>query len=350
MVIEDESIRPTIKEQAISQTETGADDHLRSSASARSDMLRYLMIVLGVMGLMWAAPFVLVRSGAYDRINPSFYARPLNYPFSSAVNGADVLLFGDSTALLGIDPSQMSSSLGLKVVNLVNTQPSLVVNDDLTLRRYLSSNRPPKVIVFYFAPWDFDYGNTDFHARPTYEGQELLLRQGTRGELLAFTRKHPEDAIIFPLRFYATALQLMLHHISRSNQEVQLKSTHGHVDNMDTTALPSSCSFSPLLLDNIRFAWVRSLGAKYATPQTKVLFYVAPVPSCSNVAGVIARPYNELPAAAPEQVPPGFFSNDIRYVHPLPFAVSRLTSDLTAAVRPLLDDVQPDPRLSPISR
>ena len=179
-------------------------------------MIRYLLTVFGVMGFLYAAPFFLVRSGVYDRINPSFYARPLNYAFTTPIHDADVVLFGDSTALLGIDPSQMASSLGVKVVNLVNTQPSLVVNDDLTLRRYLASNQPPKLIVFYFAPWDFDYGHTDFNARPTYEGQELLLRQGTRDELLAFAKKHSEDAGIFPLRFWATASELMLHRVPRA--------------------------------------------------------------------------------------------------------------------------------------
>ena len=119
---------------------------------------------------------------------------------------------------------------------------------------------------------------------------------------------------------------------------------------MDSTVLPSSCTFPPLLLDNIRFDWVRSLGAKYATSRTKVMFYAAPIPSCPNVSAVLDRPYTELPAALPEQVPADFFSNDIRYVHPLPFAVPRLTGDLTRAVRPLLSDIEPDAPRSSISR
>jgi hypothetical protein len=164
----------------------------------------------------------------------------------------------------------------------------------------------------------------------------LLLRQGTRGELLAFARKHPEDVGLFPLKFYATASELLLHHVAHPDQDAQLESTHGHIDNVDKTSLPESCTFTPLLLDNIQFDWVRSLGAKYASPQTKVLFYVAPVPSCTNVSAILTRPYGELPATPPKQVPPRFFSDDIRYVHPLPFAVPQLTGDLTEAVRPLL--------------
>lgn len=327
-------------EPTISERQIGKDALSRKQDPDDPEMLRYLLTLFTVMAVMYAVPFFLVRSAVYDRINPSFYARPLNYPFATTVRNADVLLFGDSTALLGLNPAQMSSDLGVKVLNLVNTQPSLVVNDDLTLRHYLARNRVPKLIVFYFAPWDFDYIHTDFNARPTYEGQELLLRQGTHRELIAFARKHPLEALGYPFKFYASAWQLILHKVAHRNQDAQLAATSGHVDNTDPTPLSSPCKFTPLLLDNIRFDGVRSLGAQYASPQTKILFYVAPVPSCSNVSAVIQHPYEELPAAPPKQVPPQFFSNDVRYIHPLPFAVAQLTRNLTDAVRPLLSSAQ----------
>ncbi len=330
-------IEENIDEQhEISDTSTTTEPRGLASGQVDPAMLRYLLTVLCAMLLLYAAPFVLVRSSLYDSVNPSVFARPLNYAFTTAGVNADVVLFGDSTALLGVDPGQMSSTLGLKAINLVNTQPSLVVNDDMTLRRYLASNRPPKLIVFYFAAWDFNYGATNFDARPTYEGQELLLRQGTSGELFAFVKKHPSDAGIFPLKFYATALEMTLHRIPHATQNAQLAATRGHMDNPDLSVLPDSCKFPPLAVDNIRFDWVRSLGARYATPQTKVLFYVAPVPTCTNISSILTRPYNELPAAPPLQVPPGYFSNDVRYVHPLPFAVPQLTEALDDAVRAVL--------------
>ena len=353
VVIEQDSIRNSIREEPVSGTGIGAESPGTESPVSdipSSTMLRYLLTVFAVMAVMYTAPLILVRSGAYDAVNPSVFARPLNYAFATGVENADVVLFGDSTALLGIDPSQMSSDLGVKVVNLVNTQPSLVVNDDLTLRRYLGSNRPPKVIVFYFAPWDFDYGHTDFHARPTYEGEELLLRQGTWSELTAFLRKHPDEGGIFPLKFYATALEMTLHRVSHRNQNGQLAATHGHIDNMDAAVLSAPCRFTPLLLENIRFDWVRSLGEKYASPQTRILFYVAPVPACANVSSVLDRGYRELPAAPPMQEPPGFFSNDVRYVHPLPFAVPQITQNLTDAVRPMLAASEAQVQTSPANQ
>lgn len=346
MVVEPEIVEAT--ETAVMGPRTGLTiPRLDDSAGT---VVRYLWTMSATMAVLFVLPFLLVRSGVYDSINPSFYARPLNFAFNTAGQNADVVLFGDSTALLGIDPSQMSSALGVKVLNLVNTQPSLVVNDDLTLRRYLASNRPPRLVVFYFAPWDFDYGHTDFDARPTYEGQELLLRQGTRNELSTFIRRRPMEALEFPLKFYATALQLTLHRVSHPHQYEQLAATHGHLDNTDPTVLSNSCSFPPFLVDNVHFAWVRSMAKRYATPETRTFFYVAPVPACANAQAVLSRPYDRLPAAPPVQVPPQFFSNDIRYIHPRPFAVPQLTRNLTDAVRPLLADSGPPSQISAIRK
>ena len=299
-------------------------------------MLRYLLTVLAVMALLYLAPFLLARSPLYDRVNPSFYAKPLNYAFETANQNADVVIFGDSTALLGINPRQMSDALGVKVLNLVNTQPSLVVNDDMSLRHYLKSNRPPRLIVFYFAPWDFDYGHVDFNARPTYEGEELLLRHGDSAETLAFVQKHPQEVILFPLKFYGTFWKFTIHHVPMPNQQDQLTTTRGHIDNTDPTIMQAPCEFPQYLIDNVQFSWVHDLGERYKAQGTQVMFYVAPVPSCINVGDVIARPYDQLPATPPKQLPPDTFMNDVRFIHPRAFAVPGLTQNLVDAVRPVL--------------
>jgi hypothetical protein len=304
-------------------------------------MRRYLFTAMGVVALLYLAPFFLGRLRLWDRWNPDFFARPLNYAFSTAGENADVVLFGDSTAVLGVDPSQITRALGVKALNLVNIRPSLMVNDDLSLRRYLGANRPPRLIVFYFAPWDFDYGHDDPGAQPAFEGEELLLRRGTGRDILAFLRRYPMEGVLFPLRFYASAATSVLHPIPHPNQEAQLAATRGHVDDQDTTVLSRPCTFPQALIDRVRFDWVRSLGQKYASPQTRVLFYVAPVPSCGNAAALLSLPYSQLPAAPPRLLPPEFFSSNIPRAHPRAIAVPEATRNLIDAVRPLLGDGAP---------
>jgi len=298
-------------------------------------MRRYLFTTVGMLALLYVVPFFLGRLELYDRWNPYFLARPLNYAFKTAGENADVVLFGDSTAVIGVDPSQMSRALGVKVLDLVNTQPSLLVNDDLTLRRYLSANRPPRLIVFYFAPWDFDYGNTDFSSRPVFEGEQVLLRWGTSRDIVTFLLRHPTEGASFPLRFYASALESTLHWVPHSGQEEHLAATHGHVDDRNPAVLTSSCVFPQELIDRVRFDWVRSLGQRYASSETQVLSYVAPVPSCGNLSAVLGQPYDRLPAAPPRVLPPEYFSSEIT-VHPRAIAVPEVTRNLIEAVRPLV--------------
>lgn len=301
-----------------------------------SPMTRYVLQVAWLIFMLYLLPFFMARSGFYEKRNLSFYSRPLNYAFETPVKDADVLLFGDSTALFGIDPSQMGAALGVTALNLPNTHGSLVVDNDLPLRRYLAKNRPPRLIVFYFAPWDFDYGHVNLDAIHIFEGEELLARQGTFREIFAFVRKKPVEGFLFPLRFYADSLQFLSHRISHEGQEETLARTHGYVDNVDVTTLAEPCTFPPLLLDNIRFSWVKDLAEKYRTPQTDVMFFVAPVPSCTNVDEVLHHDYAQLPAAPPAQMAPKDFVHDVRYIHPHMNTVPVLTGRLIDAVRPRL--------------
>ncbi len=300
---------------------------------ARRAMTRYLLTVLLVVSVLYLVPLALVRTEFYAHRSLSYYSRPLNYAFQTPVKDADVILFGDSTVLLGINPSQMSSDLGVTVLNLPNTHGSLMVNDDLPLRRYLSHNRPPKLIVFYLAPWDFDYGHTSFEAIPVFEGEEVLAAQGTFKEIASFAAKHPADAALFSLRFYADSWEFLMHKVSHAGQEETLASTHGHIENTDPSVLASPCTFPPVLLDNIRFEWVKALGEKYTSPQTRVLYFVAPVPSCTNVSVLLNHRYDALPAALPVLLPPETFVRDIRYIHPHPDAVPQITRNLSDSVR-----------------
>lgn len=323
-------------EELIEVDATVSEPSLPDSVRRDTSMLRYMCTVLAVVAVLYLLPPIAIRSGLWDRWNRSFYAQPMNYAFETAGLDADVVVFGDSTATLGIDPGQMSSALGVKVLNLPNTQDSLIINDDLALRHYLSGNRPPRLIVFYLAPWDLDYGNVDPATRPLYEGEELLFRQGSWQQWRAFVFKHPELALSFPLQFYSTNLQFIRHGVRVPHQQAQLNATLGHVDNLVNSALDSSCSFPAPLIDSIRFSWVHDLAARYRSPQTRVMVYVAPVPSCANVSQVVNQPYEQLPAAPPKQMPPNFYNDPAMYVHPRTLAVPQVTRDLTDAVRPML--------------
>jgi hypothetical protein len=303
---------------------------------------RYLATMGFCLLALYCLPFYLVRRADFEQWSNSPYTAPLNYGFQLTGEDADVVLFGDSTVLHGVDPSRMSRELGVKVVNLPNTAATLQVTDDLLLRRYLQANRQPRLIVFYFAPWDMDYRQTELPIG-TYEGRELLAHRGTAGEIFAYARNHLTEALAFPFQFYLAnsswrAIFLRTYRYTGA----EAARTHGYFRNPSPKPLSPGCEFWPSTVDNIRVDSVKALGLRYGTPETKILYFVAPVPGCRNASRVVDRSWNELPAAPPRELPLEMFGGATMYLHPAPEAVPAITDALVEAVRPVLAETRPD--------
>ncbi len=252
-----------------------------------------------------------------------------------------MVLFGDSTLLHGVDPTQMSAALGVKVITLPNVAATLRVLDDLTLRQYLKTNRPPRLIVFYFAAWDLDYGHSTYPIG-TYDARELLAHQGTMAEIFAYMRAHPAQSMQFPFQFYFINARTS-HFFQRPYPEIgeEVLRTRGHMTNPKLTMLDSDCAFPDVLVNDTRDASARDLGARYHTPETKTLYFLAPVPNCRNVALVANRSFDDLPAAPPKVLPAEMFSPDAVVLHPLGPSVPQVTRNLIDAVRPVLAETRP---------
>ena len=272
-------------------------------------------------------------------IRPTLY--PLNSAFEMAGQNADVVVFGDSTALHGIDPSQMSRELGTKAINLPNTGATLRVMDDLSLRRYLEGNRPPRLIVLYFAPWDMDYLHTELPIG-TYEGREVLAHQGTGAEIFDYAWKHPAESLEFPFQFYlANSSWRAVVERPYRYAGAEVARTQGHLSNPASTPLGAQCEFWPAMTHDLRFDSVKALGAKYGTAETKILYFIAPIPGCRNAPAVVEQPYGTLPAAPPRDLALSMFSGSVMYLHPAPDAVPAVTEQLVVAIRPMLGSVKP---------
>lgn len=332
---------PLLEDISSDQEPTSAAESASAPSSPERGFGRYLLSMSIVLLAMYCVPFYVVRRADFDVMSNTPYSMPLNSAFETAGQNADVVLFGDSTVLHGIDPSQMSRELGAKVINLPNTGATLRVMDDLSLRRYLNSNRPPQLIVFYFAPWDMDYMHTELPIG-TYEGREVLAHQGTAAEILDYAWKHPAESLEFPFQFYlANSSWRAVVERPYRYAGAEVARTQGHLSNPARTPLPAQCEFWPAMTHDLRFDSVKALGAKYKTAETKVLYFIAPIPACRNAAAVVSQPYDALPAAPPRGLPVSIFSGSVMYLHPQPDAVPAVTDQLVDAVRPMLQGEKP---------
>jgi hypothetical protein len=289
--------------------------------------------------IIYLAGFALVCLPAYERWSGSKWAPTLEYAFQTAGENADVVVYGDSTALYGVDPLQMEKDLGLKVVNLPNTMGSLPVVDDLSLKLYLAHNPPPKLIVFYMSSWNLNYMHP--WGPRLFEGEEMLLRHGSWGQIFHFAANHLEETLNFPFRVYSGLGPRSIIDMLRASHGVpEVVTQRGHeVNDLPVGPLSSDCTLPDTLVQEHRTASVQALIDRYTTPQTKTFLYLSPVPGCQNTSALLSsiRANMTLPAAQPAVLAAGDFSSDNMFAHVRPDAVAASTDLLTRAVRPHLE-------------
>ena len=278
----------------------------------------YLWRVLLIPALLYPVAFLIVLLPSYERWSTSQYGPMLEYPFNSRAN-ADVVIFGDSSAFLGIDPrvvdAQLGAAGGVHTAVLPDTVGSLPVTGDAPLRSYLAHNRAPKLIVLYFSPWNLDFG----HMAPArlFEGEEMMLRHMRFREIAAFAWHHPTELPEFPFRLFSTfgpkIVRAALQHV---NREASTADARGHADFAEHfPPLDDQCVLPQALLDQQNDVSVRELAARYRTTETSVLVYLAPLPRCGNSAQLNGRSFADLSAAPPTLLPADFFAGDRYYAH-----------------------------------
>ncbi len=308
-----------------------------SETKTPSRSLRYLLVLLTIPMVLFFLPFISVRSASYQKWTRTIDFPNLEFAFTGAAGqNAEIVIYGDSTAKTDIDPSQMSAALNKKVLNLPTSLSTLMVDDDLPLRNYLKVNRAPRLIVFYFAPWGFDYGNADFNNSPLYNGMEMLMRHGTAADIWSFYKTHAGIALQFPLMFYSANARIASFDWRKQASEVAATNGHMDVDAYFNLHYDSSCVLPASLADRVRMDWVRKMSEKYKSQETKVLYFAAPIPDCANAQTIVDRAATILPAAPPRILPASFFVDDNFYAHLYEVGVPQATRNLIDAVRPFV--------------
>lgn len=297
----------------------------------------YFVVLLGIPFLLACLPFFLLRSEVFPRLSRTPIFQVTEFAFRAAGQNADVVIFGDSSASQDIDPSRMSAALGVKVLNLPSNLGELLVNDDLPLRRYIRADKPPALIVLYFTAWDFNYHEHAFDSSEKYDGAQTLVRHGEPSEIVAFAQKDPLFMAQFPLMFYRVNVHAFFQRSTDLREQArQLAASNGHSDALGEGHLESTCAIPAELIEKINFAWVGALSKKYSTPQTAVLAYAAPIPSCTNARTVVEHAAQVLPLTPPEVMPAELYIGDRYYAHLYPPAVPHATDSLISAARPVL--------------
>jgi hypothetical protein len=287
-----------------------------------------------IPAVLYLTAIPLVRTPRYYRWAPSHYGPVLDFAFNTQHENADIVLFGDSSAFLGIDPRLVDRELRLKSLVLPNTAGSLPVLDDRALEFYLAHNTRPRLIVLYFTAWDLDFAHT--RESHLYEGEEMLLRHGSASQIAGFTLKHPLELAAFPFRSYSSlgpgVLKSLLRGVDREGQAAQAL---GHADDTeDYLPLARNCVIPSRDVSQRQTETVRALAAKYIAQGYRVAVYLAPIPACGNASAFAGLTYNGLAVAPPAVLPASGFLADGLYAHIEPASVPAASHLFAQTIQP----------------
>jgi hypothetical protein len=268
---------------AADNSSANVEDNSLNPATSRLRLQAYVSLVLLIPALFLASSIPIVRSNSFPVESGDPFLLNPDYAFSLKHVDCEVVIYGDSTALTGLDPTVVSRATGLKTCNIAQAQSIVQILGMLALDTYLKNNAPPKYIVMQFAPETLSHGRSNFFWP---EGLTLLLRKKSLFEALPTFIRHPVEAYHFSIwAIKAKITAFIKPPIDFASTEAIFRSRGGLL------ILPKSAETH--CLNDIAYVeptvdWVHSLKEQYAHNGTRVVVNVSPLPTCSPIAALVA--------------------------------------------------------------
>jgi hypothetical protein len=247
------------------------------------------------------AALIILPSNWFALHSQNSYLVNVGYGAKLYGENCQVLIYGDSSAMVGIDPSIIRARTGLSTCNIAEFQPMTRLNGTMLLDTYLKHNAPPRFLVFFFAPEDLDPQSQ--RTNGPFEAIVWRMRQPDKWKSVIYLASHYPGALMTwveqGLRF------TLVHGLSKPvSTEIQhlRERTHGQFP-MSAPSL-SACDG---VLRNAPpdKAWVAGLRSKYGVGGTTVLVDATPLATCDpslpffrhELPGVIDNRMEALPVS-----------------------------------------------------
>jgi hypothetical protein len=338
------SLLRTISDEDCVSTLPASLPEVRANRSA----LRYSLILL-LFPLLAIPVFIgLGRSNFFLHHGASVWVRSNDAVFDMKNRNCDVLVFGDSTAMTGVNPDVIERETGFKTCNISVTNAVLAVTDNLALNHYLANNPSPRVLLIQFSPDDFQRENRTWNRTIYAEGLLELLRHGTSQQIRTVLLAHPQQTIAFAgyaagfSAFYAIKdVWFHLSHLRPEEDTITVRNgfftppaaARTYCDTAGSIAQSSQVSFPHLLADQYR--------SEYSSRSGVVLVNVAPIPSCDQNLSAYRAQLNGVTSNSLLPLPIGLFNDDRHYTATGSNIVSRLIAqelNEVASRNPSIDD------------
>jgi len=327
-------------------------DHAATRAQ-RDPAILYSLLVF-ILPLLAIPAFIgLGRSDFFLHHGASVWVQSNDAIFDMRNRNCDVLVFGDSTAMTGIDPDVVDRATGFHTCNIAVTNAVLAVTGNLTLDRFLEHNAHPRILVVQLAPDDFQPENRLWHHTIYPEGLLELLRHGNPAESRKLLLGHPHEAIAFAgyaagfSAYYAIKdVWFRATHLRSEEDQVQVRNGFFTPPSPARTYCEPAANPQPTADTHFARTLSSSYRALYGATGSTVLVDVAPIPSCDANLAAFASQLDGITSNTLQPLPIGFFNDGRHYTATGSRIVSTLIArqlNQTAQQNPSLDDRTPPP-------
>lgn len=308
---------------------------LSQTKEAKRRPLAYSMIAV-LLPLVAIPAFILLGSSDFFlNHGASVWVQSNDAIFQMQGRHCDVLIYGDSTAMTGIDPSLVEKDTGLHTCNIAVTNAVLNVTNNLTLDRYLAQNSHPKVLLVQLSPDGFQRDSRIWKNSIYAEGMLEMLRHGTHQEARHMLMQHPQEAIAFAgyaagfTAYYG--LKQALYLMTGTRPEEDDVRVHNGFFTPPAPARTQCEAMPQAILSGTAQSFASHVASQYRTTygQSKslVLINVAPIPSCDNNLQMYQKELAGVTNNRLLALPIGYFNDNRHYTASGSEVVSRMISD-----------------------
>lgn len=254
--------------------------------------------------------------------------------YGDRLHGAkcDVLVYGDSSAMVGVDPAVIEVQTGLTACNISEIEAVTTVMGTEIVDEFLRNNPRPKFLVFVFAPDDLN-PQRGWSGPSRMEAVIYLMRTRRDLRTLGTLAQHPTDTF--------GALEASLRELARDMRKPPLAVSSEHLRDehrgwypypkISATRCPPSAA--PAAVDS---AWIHELRTKYQSPKTQVLVLTVPVPACDPNFGIHSREVSRVTDNSLESYPLEQFSGVDLGAHLIEPGVERFSGEIAKRIYALM--------------
>lgn len=232
----------------------------------------------------------------------------------------DVLIYGDSTAMTGIDPDLLTRYTGLRTCNIAVTNAVLAVTGNLTLDRYLQQNARPRILIVQLSPDDFQRGNRVWNHTIYAEGLLELLRHGSPQQARDTLLTHPREAVAFAgyaagYGAYYGVKDIWFHatHVRPEEDTVQVRNGFFTPPSPARTRCERADSLPTDATANFARSLTETYQKNYGGRGSVVFVDAAPIPACDDHLAAYVQQLDGITSNRVQALPIGLFNDGRHY-------------------------------------